>query len=236
MSGQLVGEVLAASDSLRERGLSDVGFHALIAIAEKANTFTRQASVRWDHIRAGLFGKSQRTAERAIQDLKRSKLIVVVRPGFNTNHGRAAAPIYEILPLTDPATQTAESVRGDTDTQMAVSVGGDTAKPEGRYRQIGDRSRHPDGVLDVSIDGSLDGGGGVGADGIARCARHLNELQPPNCPDCQRIREESELAAERWRAATRAAIDACDCDYFGRLDDLTDCPHHDNFRMMERAG
>lgn len=156
-----MGEVLAASDRLRERGLSERGFHALIAIAEKALTDTRQGSVRWDHIRAALYGASLRTAERAVQDLKRAGVVTVVRPGFNNNHGRAAAPIYEIQALTDPATMgdgiAPVDNSTDSDTQVAESVGGDPAKPGGRSRQIGDRSRHSGVGLDVSIDGSLDG-------------------------------------------------------------------------------
>lgn len=36
MSGQLVGEVIAASPTFQKRGLSERGFHALIAIAESA--------------------------------------------------------------------------------------------------------------------------------------------------------------------------------------------------------
>ncbi|AHC28021.1 hypothetical protein TS71_23035 [Mycolicibacterium neoaurum] len=177
MSGQLVGEVIAASDSLRARGLSERGFHALIAIAEKAGTESRQGSVRWDHIRAVLYGASQRTAERAIADLKNAGLIRVVRVGFNNNHGRAAAPIYEIQQTTDSATQVSASLADDTDTQMAESTrtDADTQMAESpdthtdtheanaryrqngdRYRQNGDRYRHPDVVLDVSIDGSID--------------------------------------------------------------------------------
>ena len=65
MSGQLVGEVIVASETLRARGVSERGFQALIAIAEKANTNTRQASVRWDHIRAVQYGTSLSTAKRA---------------------------------------------------------------------------------------------------------------------------------------------------------------------------
>ncbi|MGH3637330.1 MAG: hypothetical protein ACRDTS_25240, partial [Mycobacterium sp.] len=47
MSGQLVGEVLAASGAFRAAGLSERGFHALVAIAEKCHTQSRQGSVPW---------------------------------------------------------------------------------------------------------------------------------------------------------------------------------------------
>lgn len=184
MSGQLVGEVIAASQAFREAGLSERGFHALVAIAEKCHTQTRQGSVRWDHICNGLFGASKRTAERAVYDLKTFGAIRVVKCGFNNNAGRAHAPIYEIAVLTD------------TDTQMTRSVGTDTDKPATDTDKPGGRYRHPSVVLDVPSDGSIS-------------AR---------------------------RAAIRAAIDDCpDCDSFGRLNDLSDCPKHPNFRKASAA-
>jgi hypothetical protein len=51
MSGQLVGEVLAASAELRKRGISSNGFLALIGIAEKAVPRTRQARVQQNHFK-----------------------------------------------------------------------------------------------------------------------------------------------------------------------------------------
>ncbi|MEE2853510.1 MAG: hypothetical protein VX424_12775 [Actinomycetota bacterium] len=97
MSGQLVGEVIAASDTLRARGLSERGFQALIAIAEKANTNTRQASVRWDHIRAAQYGRSLATAKRAVKELVDAGYVRKIRRGFNNQQGRSAAPIYELV-------------------------------------------------------------------------------------------------------------------------------------------
>ena len=174
MSGQIVGEVIAASDRLRAAGLSERGFHALIAIAEKASAQSRQASVPLRHICAGLFGDldtKKRTAERAIQDLKAAGLIRVVRRGFNNGHGRAAAPIYEIQSLTDTDTDTDAdtdtgdgNVEGDTVTSGG-NVEGDTdtgdgnasnvsAKPGGRSRQIEGRSRQSYDGLNGSTNGS----------------------------------------------------------------------------------
>ena len=105
MTGQLVGEVLAASGRLREQGLSERGFHALVAIAEKSSTGSRQGSVRWNHIRDGLYGASLSTAKRAVKDLKDAGLIRVIKRGFNNQNGRACAPIYEMAPLTERVTQ-----------------------------------------------------------------------------------------------------------------------------------
>jgi hypothetical protein len=114
MSGQLVGEVLAASEELRKRGLSKRGFLALIAIAEKAHTETRQASVPWRHIQAALYspmptgGDVPSTAKRAVADLKAAGLVSVKR-GFNNRQGRVVAPRYTIAPLTELVTQVTNS-------------------------------------------------------------------------------------------------------------------------------
>jgi len=153
MSGQLVGDVFKASQHLRERGLSERGFHALIAIAEKCrDTKSRQASVNWNHIRAGLYGASKRTAERAVQDLKTAGIVVVLKPGFNNNHGRSCAPVYWIAPLTDADSQVSQSVTGDTDSQVSASGVTDTDKPSTDTDKPGGRSRHLGVVLDVPID------------------------------------------------------------------------------------
>ena len=96
VSGQLVGEVIAASETLRARGLSERGFQALIAIAEKANTNTRQASVRWAHIQAVQYGTSLSTAKRAIKELEGAGYVRKVKRGFNNQQGRSAARVYEL--------------------------------------------------------------------------------------------------------------------------------------------
>lgn len=75
-----------------------------------------------------------------------------------------------------------------------------------------------------------------------RCARHAHiadESSVPPCPACRDLRladeaaqRESAARADTHRAAIREAIDRCpDCDGFGRLDDLSDCPNHPNFRQ-----
>lgn len=97
MSGQLVGEVIVASETLRVRGVSERAFQALIAIAEKANTNTRQASVRWDHIRAVQYGTSLSTAKRAVKELEDAGYVRKIKRGFNNQQGRSAAPVYELV-------------------------------------------------------------------------------------------------------------------------------------------
>lgn len=76
------------------------------------------------------------------------------------------------------------------------------------------------------------------ASGKVVCVRHVGTDGVKPCHDCGRAREayEADCAAEaeherQHRVAIRAAIDACPrCDDFGRLDDLSDCPGHANFR------
>ncbi|MBV5244334.1 helix-turn-helix domain-containing protein [Mycolicibacterium sp. PAM1] len=69
-----------------------------------------------------------------------------------------------------------------------------------------------------------------------RCARHRDHPNPPPCHDCKQAREQIAAEDATWHHDTREAIDRCrDCDQFGRRDDLTDCPHHDNFRSAKRV-
>lgn len=169
MSGQLVGEVIAAAAELKSRGLSERGFHALIAIAEKCHAETRQASIPWSHIRDGLYGASLSTAKRAIADLKRAEALRVVKRGFDNHAGRIAAPIYEILELSDDDTQVSASPeptghpsepfgrRGERVTQVTQSLGGERVKPGGRTGQIGERTGHPGDLLNGSTNGSTNG-------------------------------------------------------------------------------
>lgn len=106
VSGKLVGEVLTG----RERGhlgdLTQGQVLALVAIAEKCHTDSRQASVRMAYIQAAM-GQSRRSAERAIHVLKTRQLITVVKRGYKT-HGTGHAPIYR-LELPPPTTAETES-------------------------------------------------------------------------------------------------------------------------------
>ena len=82
-----------------------------------------------------------------------------------------------------------------------------------------------------------------GAAPARQCSRHVNNPNPPACHPCRRAREDAEAwdkqqteRQQRETAAIRAAIDDCpDCDSAGRLDDLTDCPKHPNFRKASAA-
>jgi hypothetical protein len=114
VSGQLVGEVIVASETLRARGISERGFQALIAIAEKANTNTRQASVRWDHIRAVQYGTSLSTAKRAVKELEDGGYVRKIKRGFNNQQGRSAAPVYELcaMPVRADITRTPRDTNG----------------------------------------------------------------------------------------------------------------------------
>lgn len=127
MSGQLVGEVIAASYALRAHGVSERGFQGLIAIAEKANTNTRQASVRWDHIRAVQYGTSLSTAKRAVKELEDAGYVRKIKRGFNNQQGRSAAPVYELLtmPVRPDITRTSgRTSRGANGSSMMTHSGG----------------------------------------------------------------------------------------------------------------
>ena len=205
-----MGEVIAAAEWLRQRGIPERGFHALIAIAEKAGTSSRQASVPWSHIRAGLYGASLSTAKRAVKDLKSAGVLRVIKRGYDNHHGGVAAPIYEIGQLGDWVTQVSQSSLHQRVTQLTQSVGGERVTSGGRTGQIGDRTAHPGDLLNGSTNGSTNGTRATHP-GLPRCNGR-------NCSICPII---------------RAAIKDCDdCDDFGRLhDDLSDCPKHGNFRV-----
>lgn len=233
MSGQIMGEVIAASEVLRARGLSQRGFHALLAIADRADTKTRVASVPLRHVCAVLYGDVEvkhRTAQRALQDLRAAGLIRVLRRGFDNGHGHAAAPIYEIQPLPVPVTGDVNG-KGDNVTG-GVNEGGDKVmgvvneggvydthdgnggtvyvKRGDRLRQNDDRLRHSSDVLNVFTNGLTNG---ARADGtLPRCTGR-------DCTVCAII--------------TKAINDCSDCDQYGRdvYDHAVDCPHHGNFRL-----
>lgn len=98
----------------------------------------------------------------------------------------------------------------------------------------------------VLIEGSLEKGAPtplIGPYG-PRCRNHLYVEIPPDCRPCGLERERKEAIdkaeaerVEAERRAIRAAIDSCPnkCDDAGRLDDLTDCPLHPNFRQKRDA-
>ena len=149
MSGQLVGEVIAGAAELKARGITDRGFMALIAIAEKCHHQTRQGSVRWAWIQAGLFGSSKRTAERAVAELKSAGIVQVSKVGFS-NRYLTRAPIYSIAPLLDTDTAMSASPVLDTDTAMSQPRVLDTDK------SVLDTDTQGV-VLDGSINGSING-------------------------------------------------------------------------------
>lgn len=222
MSGQLVGEVIAAAPALKARGLTERGFMALIAIAEKCHTATRQASVPWFWIQSGLFGASLSTAKRAIRDLKDAGVVRVVKRGFDNHHGRSCAPIYEILPLSERVTQVTHSVDSERVTQVTHSQGGERVTSGGRTGQIGGRTGHLGDLLNGSINGSTNG---TTKESGAKNAPPTPTVEPsvspipakkparkrnPKTPmpeDFTAPESEITKILDRFPAATRAAID-----------------------------
>jgi len=203
MSGPLVGQVIAAAPALKARGVSKAGYMALVAIAEKAHPKTLQASVRWDHIRNGIYGASKRTAQRAVAELVGAGLVVVLSPGFGNRHG-SKAPIYRVSHrLDDDKAMTSSSHLDDdkavTQSSCAATVldddkmNLDATKQGSRSRQNEPRrDTHPplncgDSQLDVPIDGSFD----VPIDGGVAL-----EPKPPTKP--RTVRRKTQLPPE-WQ-------------------------------------
>ena len=240
MSGQLVGEVIAASPTFQKRGLSERGFHALIATAEKCHTQTRQGSVGWDHIRDCLYGALRRTAQRAVHDLLTAGVLEIVKPGFGNQYGRTCAPIYQIAPLVDNDTWVAQSNKVDDDTQMSRSNEVDDDKSKVHDDKPGSGSRHPGVVLDRPIDGGVSPQPGTSPDESQpstdpplqkpfteqqaadpepprHCPRHMPDGTDDNCGGCGIARRQHDAwkrrTVERLTAlldTIARQIDACD--------------------------
>jgi hypothetical protein len=221
VSGQLVGEVIAASEELRKRGLSRRGYEALIGIAEKSHAVTRQGSVRRSWIRDAIYGAvSLRAADRAIRELKQLELIAVIQRGYKTPHGKAVAPIYEVSELS--------TLIGVENTPQLSTPTGVENTPAGAFDTFGEAfdtfgqafDTYPpptcgDPTIDVSIDGSIDGGRARertaqpasrprlsqrpppanNPDDEPRCQRHSDRARypnPPACRDCRDVRLQHE--------------------------------------------
>lgn len=152
MSGQLVGEVIAASPELYASGLSKNGFLALIAIAEKCHARTRQASVPWVHLRRGLYGAHKRTAERAVRELKDAELIQVARRGYKAPNGDSAATIYKLMKLPTPV-----SVTPKEPTPVSVTPSEASDKIDEASDKIGQASATQGVGVNGSINGSTNG-------------------------------------------------------------------------------
>jgi hypothetical protein len=155
MSGQLVGEVIAASPQLRAGGLSRNGFLALIAIAEKCHHQTRQGTVRRSWIQAAIYsGNSTRTAERAVRELRDAKLIDVLKRGYKAPNQKALSTMYELLELPPPIVADANGEAPATHEwrELAAAKSGEAAAKSDQAAAT------QSGGLDGSTDGSTDGG------------------------------------------------------------------------------
>jgi hypothetical protein len=232
-----VGEVLDAAEA-GQLGLSQGELLALVAIAEKCGTGTRQGSVRIGRIQAAM-GKSKRTAVRALERLKDRGHIRVVKRGFNS-HGVAKAPIYELSVLTPP------KMAQTTDDACATEVGVSNPDVLAPKRQCACAKSEcacatQGGVLDGSIDGSIDGGARASAapppppeiaddnpdpEPPRFCPDHMPDGTTDKCGACATCRENW----TRWRARRDKVIRDCGlCDdrgYIGlRAGPFIRCPH-----------
>jgi hypothetical protein len=147
VSGQLVGEVLDAAEAGRLKGLSNGAAWALVTIAEKCHTTTRQGSVRMSRIQAVMGDKSRRTAARAVRELADRRLIQVVKHGY-MSHGIGHANVYELAVLVPPKTAQATE---DACATLDVASKGNVLVPNPDVLVP-----NPD-VLVPSMDGNHDG-------------------------------------------------------------------------------
>lgn len=233
MSGQLVGEVLAArAEHLAD--LTQAQTLALVAIAEKCHAESREGSVRVSHIQA-VIGKSRRTAVRTLEQLKGRGLIRVVKRGYKS-HGVARASIYGLSVLAP--LKMAQSTEGACATQDGATNGHALA-PNRSVLAPNPRVVAPSmgGAHDGSLDGSLDGGARGPADVVTgppgyrelppdpepsrTCPRHPADDTP--CRTCQAAREKHDAWKTRQIARRRALAelqaadigDCLDCDTEG---------------------
>ncbi|MDA4110179.1 hypothetical protein [Mycolicibacterium holsaticum] len=190
MSGQLVGEVLDARTG-HLADLTQAQTLALVAIAEKCHTDSRQGSVRLAHVQAAI-GKSPRTAVRTLEQLKDRGLIRVVKRGYKS-HGVARANIYELLALTPP--RVAQPSDNACATQDGVSTADVVAPTPDVVAPFSDVVTPPlGGTLDGSIDGSLDG---------SACAREESPTPEPQ-PSIDDLPEEQSAVNDTASAAAIA--------------------------------
>lgn len=250
MSGQLVGEVIDAAEAGTLPPLSRPAFSALLAIAEKCHTVTRQGSVRQERIRAAIFAQnSSRTAVRAVKELRDAGLVSVVKRGFKAPDGSGGATIYELARLSEAhATQVACADSEAHATQVAYATGEAHAKSGEAHAKSDQAHATQGGAFDGSIDGSIDGGRAQGA--APPPAEPLPDKEPPRycnrhpggttdrCGDCGDARK----AHERWQTgqtqraaeaaqAKRNAIARCAlCDEAGWLLDSDGLPNDDGIR------
>jgi hypothetical protein len=114
MSGQLVGEVLAArADYLAD--LTPAQTLALVAIANRCAPATRQCWIANAEIQT-VIGQSQRTTERTLGLMRERGVIRMVKRGYKT-HGVTRAPVYELALLPPP------KMAGADDGAPATQVG-----------------------------------------------------------------------------------------------------------------
>ncbi|MGV0993426.1 MAG: hypothetical protein ACOYB7_14360 [Mycobacterium sp.] len=232
MSGQLVGEVIDAAEDLVLLGLRRPGFMALIAIAEKCHGETRQGSVRWDHIRGGMFNVCLNTARAAVAELRRLELVAVIKPGHGNRHG-IFAPVYRINENLGAPTASGNSRKLDAPTVTGASSFLDAPKTSSRRTKNGSRRTNVD--VSISGDASLDGIDGLIDGGAPRhphkpiepqryCERHPQGTTD-RCGGCGDARKahaswEAEATARRRAAGdvrSQAIAECLHCDEAGWL-------------------
>lgn len=246
MSGQLVGEVLAAMEpGGRLEFLTPTERLALIAIAEKCHHISRQGSVRIGRIQAAV-GKSESTTRRTLRKLRDAKLIDVVKRGYKA-HGVAAASIYELSELVSPMGDRSSPHELVSPMDDRSSATGLVPFPNELVSNPAELVSLMDDHLDGSLDGSVDGwtrarvsaptetavpdvdparsNNHADREPNRHCATHMPYGTDKACHPCRIARishEQWTVAQDAKRAARIAAIRRC-----GRCDDQG-CFYDDN--------
>jgi hypothetical protein len=240
MSGELVGEVFDAAEAGRLEGLSRPAFAVLLAIAERCHHVSRQGTVRIDRMRAAIYaGNSERTARRAIRELKDAGLIRVVKRGYKAPNGEAKSSMYEMAELAP--SKVAEASDELVPSKVAETRDQASAKPEQASAKSDQASATQGGALNGPIDGPVDGGAcatdapnvPAGPEPNPYCSTHMPDGTTAPCVRCGTARRNLNGWRDRRDETIRARDEATRlcrlCDdrgYIGlRAGLFTNCPH-----------
>lgn len=200
------------------------------ALHQQAELWIESSPESWRNSREILFGNWEKWQKTRAENEAKRKADAARQANFRKGKkGRGYMP-------SDPATSDdSETSRCDTDRDSKSEEPSDSKVVSRRESQRPD----PDPTQNPLSVETLGGGGALGdarETPRPQCLRHEENSDDP-CPDCRKRRKWDEaqeaVAADeletkrQQRKALADAIRRCpDCDDYGRLDDLSDCPKH----------
>lgn len=203
--------------------------------------FTRRDGVGWavelDVLADSVPGGVSR--DRLIKGLKKMVDLGYIVETSRSGGGRGVKARRSHNLVSKPKTP-ASGVSPQTPDATAVGIGKTPDASVGNPRRYG---RKPPTLASEEVLSELlrhtPSGTSSGTPSGTRCRRHthiVDDAEVPPCRECAAARRDAEERVVAEHAAIRRAIDGCPvCDNVGRLDDLTDCPHHPNFRQLART-